>query len=70
MNKCYRCLFEDEYYDMGASVPVCNRRERFDEAIEAHSDPNPCKWHITLKEVIALQEKMNAKEETLNEHHN
>lgn len=57
MNKCHQCLFEDEFRDMGATIPVCNRCNGLQEAIEAHSSPTPCRWHITIAEVIELQEE-------------
>ena len=54
-HKCDGCLFKDYYRDMGASTPVCNREVDFIEAIEAFNETTPCRYHITEKEVIQLQ---------------
>lgn len=56
-NKCHGCIFEDIYRDMGASVPVCNRCAWLEDALKAHSDPSPCKWYITITDIIELQEE-------------
>ena len=65
MNKCYKCLFEGEFRDMGASMSVCNRCDDLMSAISAYESKEPCKWHITLDELITLQEKAAAKEGTV-----
>ena len=56
MNKCHGCIFLDEYQDMGASTPICNRYENILEAFQASRDLEPCPWHITHYEIIKLQE--------------
>lgn len=58
MNKCDGCLFVGYYRDMGASTPLCLRGDKdLAEACRAHSDPTPCKWHITKKQVEKMQEE-------------
>ena len=58
MNKCNECIFLGVFHDMGASTPLCTRGSKgLVEAITARSDPEPCKWHITKKQVEQLQEQ-------------
>lgn len=64
MSKCTGCIFLGKYQDMGASTPLCLRGDKdLLEAIKAHDEPAPCKWHITKKRVETLQEQ-NAEKET------
>lgn len=54
-NKCYGCIFNGEYRDMGACTPLCDRVSDLLGAIRAHSPKNPCKYYITRQDIIALQ---------------
>lgn len=56
MNKCYGCIFLDEYQDMGARTPICTRCDDLLDTFKAHRDLIPCPWHITKGEIIKLQE--------------
>lgn len=56
-DKCYKCLFADEEHDMNATFPVCLREKDFIESVNAREDKEPCPWHITLKQIIEMQDK-------------
>jgi hypothetical protein len=56
MDKCYKCIFADEYRDMGATIPVCGRIKDFIEAVNARQDTEPCPFHITKEKIINLQD--------------
>lgn len=50
-NKCNRCIFEGEYY----GVKTCDRYPGIDRSINEYRKPGPCKYHITQREIIKLQ---------------
>ena len=56
MNKCYGCIFNSEYQDMGASTTICTRCNDLLDAFKAYRDFTPCPWYITKDEIIKLQE--------------
>lgn len=68
MHKCHKCLFKGEFRDQNANVPVCNRCDGLMNAINAYNDERPCQWHITWRELIALQERMA--QTRVNDEHN
>lgn len=55
MHKCNDCLFIGNYQDMGASTPLCTRCNDLCEAIKEYEKTEPCKWHITKLQIIAMQ---------------
>ena len=55
-NKCYGCIFNGEYQDMGACTPICDRESDFLKAFEVHSSKNPCMYYITRQDVIVIQD--------------
>lgn len=54
-SKCYGCIFNGEYRDMGACTPLCERVPDLLGAIKAHSPKDQCKYYITMQDLIALQ---------------
>jgi hypothetical protein len=54
-HKCEGCLFKNLYKHIYPSALVCGRIDNLIDSIKAYEDPNPCKYHITTKEVIQLQ---------------
>lgn len=55
-NKCYGCIFNDVYQDMGSSTPICSRESDLLKAFKASSEKEPCVYYITRQDVIALQD--------------
>lgn len=55
--KCHECIFADEVHDMGATFSVCNREEDFIKSVYAVKDKEACRWHISYKKIIELQDK-------------
>lgn len=56
-DKCHKCIFADEQpaEKEGWYFPVCLREEDFIESVNAREDKEPCPWHITMKDIIDLQ---------------
>lgn len=53
--KCYGCIFNGEYRDMGACTPICDREPDLLKAFSAPGSKYPCVYRITRREIIALQ---------------
>ena len=56
-NKCHGCIFADDFRDMSATIPVCNRCKDLEKAVAAREAAGSCRWRITLEDVIAMQER-------------
>ena len=54
-HKCYGCIFADEYQDMSARTPLCDRIIDLERAVKEYDKPGPCQYHITRREIIRLQ---------------
>lgn len=57
MARCEKCIYKSHYRDMGWSADICTRGE-YDlaTAIDMCKSSESCQWHITAKQLKALQE--------------
>jgi hypothetical protein len=56
-DKCYKCLFADEEQYMTTTIPVCIREADYIESVKAREDKEICPWHITMKQIIEMQDR-------------
>ena len=53
--KCQGCIFAGTYADMGATVPVCHRRDNLEDAAKACQDEGACEVKLTYECVDHLE---------------